>query len=245
MNFVHVSMDLDQGVKNFIPRIPIYRCEEEDNITPRICVCKTLEGAVGAFPYKGYFVNVLMRKKRDVYLNYYELESENYRSDKELQEYVPDAHITGEHWILNPVLATSHLIKIKKLVLSRFNKYTNTYSGAVKELEYENCIEDFDRVEEFIFLSKSNFNKFKKLSNKNNIKFEILEDKHMKLAHYYCSNTTKNYRWIKVKAFVPAGADLTSLWLLNDKQNDFAIRKKILFREAYNFDEIEDFCDCE
>lgn len=56
MEFYHVSMDVSlEKEKEFVPRIPLYRCEGENSTIPRICVCRKLEEAISAFPYKSIF----------------------------------------------------------------------------------------------------------------------------------------------------------------------------------------------
>lgn len=47
---------------------------------------------------------------------------------------------------------------------------------------------------------------------------EVLEDRHVHLTHKYNSVSTKNYRWIVVRVYIPSGISVAPLWLLNDKQ---------------------------
>lgn len=244
MEFYHISMDISsEKEKEFIPRIPFYRCELEDGTIPRICVCKKLEEAISAFPYKSLFVNKSMRTNMRNYLAMYKIESNDYILSEELKDYIPDVHLTNECWITSPVKARTNLIKIKDLRLRGFNKYINEYYGQVSLLDYENSIENYERVEEYVLLSKGLLNKFKKITEKENIKLEILEDEHNHLGHYYtflCS--TKNYRWIKVKLTIPPGADLTAIWHLDDKQNKFLYRKNLIVQKAKKMT-IEEYMD--
>lgn len=234
MEFCHVSMDISlEKEKEFIPRIPVYRCEDEDSTIPRICVCRKLEEAISAFPYKRIFVNRIMYRNVRNYLTMYKIESNDYILSEDLKKYVPDVHLTNECWIKSPVKAKPNIIKINELQLSGFNKYINEYYGKVSKLDYENSIEDYERTEEFVLISKSTFNKFQKIAKRENIKLEILEDEYNHLGHYYTYNcSTRRYRWIKVKLTVPAGADLTEIWYLDYKQNEFLYRKKLILEKA-------------
>lgn len=234
MEFYHVSMDISlEEEKEFIPRIPVYRCEGENSTISRICVCRKLEEAISAFPYKSIFVNRIMHINLRNYLTIYKLKSNDYVLSDDLKDYVPDSHLTNECWIKSPVKAKPNLIKVKKLLLSNYNKYIDEYYGQVKELDYENSVENYERVEEYVLLSKSLFNKFKKIADIQNIKLEILEDEYNNLGHYYTFNcSTKRFRWIKVRLTIPAGADLRKIWYLDYKQNEFLNRKKLILRKA-------------
>lgn len=235
-NFYHVSMDLELKEKEFLPRIPKYRCEGEDNKFKRVCVCPTLKDALGAFPYKGHYVNELMKNRNENYLVYYKIPANGltYKTDEEIKDLVPDAHITKEHWILDNFKAKPQMIKLKKFELSSYNKYTNTYSGFVKELEYENAIENYDREAEYVFIDKKFFKQAIKFAKDNNISYEILEDSHHHLWYnrfvikdLNYNGTTKKYRWQQVKFNIPKGIDISGLWIINNNQNDFAKKKNL------------------
>lgn len=233
MRFYHVSIDLDLKEKEFIPRVPIATCINEDTNIKRICVCETIQDAISAFPYKKYFVNEHMRLFASSYMTVYKFDTDGYVPNKDVQKLVPDAHLTNEIWLKNNIKAKPEIIKITKLKLSGYNQYTNTYSGFVKELEYEKAIEDRNREIEFTILSKRTYNKFVKAALKNNIKIKIIEDTHKKLENYYWQPTTKNYRYIKLKAYIPSGESIAELWLIDDEQNNFITRKRISLKK-YN-----------
>lgn len=240
MNFKHISKDLPDNLdlpeKEFIPKVPDRTCENEDITQRRICVCPTIKDAINAFPYKEDIVNWHMKFYKDTYLAVYDINTNDYISDKELNGLVPDVHITKEHWILNPFKIKPQMLKIKDMKLEHYNMYLNKHYGFLKKLEYEMDTVNYDRTEEFIFLSKNLYNKFVKIANELCMSIELIEDKHIHLQTFYFIETTKKYRWIKVKVFVPAGVSLSKLWLLNNNQNKFALRKKILFEEYKEFD---------
>lgn len=226
----HVSMDLEVDKKKFTPRIPKYRCKNENDSIDRICVCPTLEEAIGAFPYKSILVNNMDLLTK--YLSVYEFNTDNYMDANEIAQYVPDVHLTNEHWVLNEHTIKPKIIKINNLKLSHYNKYINEEYGYVKECDYEYSVENYDRECEYIILSKYFLKRLFKIAKAENIKVDILEDEYAHLRHYkgYNSVTTKRYRWIKVKLFVPKGSDLSQIWILDNKQQLY-FRKKEIFIE--------------
>lgn len=235
----HVTMDLETEEKEFVPRIPKYRCKDEDDTIARVCVCPTLEGAVGAFPYKTYYFNQYINYRDEYYLVYYKIPTANleFKTSEELKDLVPDSHITKEHWILNRFKATPTMIKINKFRLSGFNKYTNEYSGFVTNLEYEKSKEDYDRKFEYTFVDKQFFNKAIKFAKKHDISYEILEDTyyHLWYRQYVIKDldfngTTKRYRFLKVQFNIPKGVDVSELWIINNKYNDWLKKKNISAR---------------
>lgn len=235
----HVAMDLETEEKEFVPRIPKYRCKDEDATIPRVCVCPTLEGAIGAFPYKSYYVNEYMRRRNENYLVYHKIPTTNleYKTNEEIKELVPDSHITKEYWILNNFKSKPNIIKVKKIKLSNYNKHIDEYSGFVEEFEYEKSIEDYDREMEYIFVDKQFFKKAIRFAIENNISYEILEDNHYhlwyeryKVTNINFNGTTKKYRWIKVKFNIPKNFDVSQLWVINNYHNDFLQKKNITTR---------------
>lgn len=235
-NFYHVSMDLELGEKEFVPRIPKYRCEGEDNTIKRVCVCPTLKDSLGAFPYKGFYINELMGRRDNNYLAYYEIPTKglNYKTNEEINDLVPDSHITKEHWVLDSFKAKANIIKLKKFQLSYYNRYINEYSGFVEELEYEKSTENYDREEEYVFIDKQFFKQSINFAKENNISYEILEDTHHHLwynkfviRNMNYNGTTKRYRWQRVKFNIPKGVDIAKLWIINNNQNNFIKRKNL------------------
>lgn len=231
----HVSMDIEPNEKKFFLRVPEHRCKGENNTIKRICACPTLKDAVGAFPYKGCFVNYNMRMYKGAYLNYYKVSTKglNYKTNEEIADLVPDAHITKEHWVLDEFTAIPNIIRISKIKLSNYNKYIHEYYGEIEELEYENPIEDFDREFQFTLIGKFAKDAIRtaKLYNFN---YEIIEDSYYHLAHkkfVYIKNnykgSDKKYRYMKIKFNIPKGKDLSPLWFLDAKQNVFLERKRI------------------
>mgnify|MGYP004512419667 CR=1 FL=1 len=107
--YCHVSGDLTKD-NYFYPRLPAYTRNDEEYDTPRVCVSKTLEGALSALPksflnekpvygcnscntyYKVFIVDVDK-------LGIKEMLHSDYLYEK---DYVRDASITGEVWILEP-----------------------------------------------------------------------------------------------------------------------------------------------
>lgn len=122
--YYHVSMDYQQEIKEFVPRIPRERASGEDELQKRICVSTTLTGCVKAAPliwYQMYtYVNAeyydpythmsrlttLLDHENKVgcLVKVYEfkLEEKELIAPNLLKEngWVPDADKTNEHWIM-------------------------------------------------------------------------------------------------------------------------------------------------
>lgn len=120
--FYHVSMDTSDIVETFTPRIPTEqsRIEGEDRSVPRICVAKSIEDCLTGFPEGGY----KLEQNCPLLIRVYEFEEadipkENIIRAPELflNNIVPDAWITGEHWIINQSIQPkqSYLIQIKEV----------------------------------------------------------------------------------------------------------------------------------
>lgn len=120
--FYHVSMDTSDIVEEFSPRIPTEhsRIEGEDRTVPRICVAKTIEDCLTGFPEGGYRLEGNCPMLIRVYeFDEKDIPKENVVRAPELflKNIVPDAWITGEHWIVNQSLKpTQHyLIEIREV----------------------------------------------------------------------------------------------------------------------------------
>lgn len=231
----HVSMDIEPNEKKFFLRVPEHRCEGENASLKRICTCPSLKDAVRAFPYKGCFVNYDMRIYKGAYLNYYKVSTKGlkYKTNKELTDLVPDAHITKEHWVLEDFVATPNIIRISNIKLSKYNKYINEYYGDVEEFEYEKPIEDFDREFQFTLVGKF-AKEALQTAKQHNFNYEIIEDSYQHLAHMKFvhikkdyKGSDKNYRYMKIKFSIPKGVDLSSLWYIDAKQNKFLKKKRL------------------
>ncbi|MBQ8998707.1 MAG: hypothetical protein IJ086_08500 [Clostridium sp.] len=105
--YCHISSDLSED-NYFYPRIPDTIREDENSEINRVCVAKTLEGALTAIPngagrldtyleHSSYYFKVFIIDTEKLGINKIMSSEELYKSD-----YVRDAEITGEHWILEP-----------------------------------------------------------------------------------------------------------------------------------------------
>ena len=108
--FYHVSLDLKHP-GSFSPRIPENKSKigTEDDTTPRVCVCETIEGCLSAMPGGGLEIESLTDNQ--YYLKVFSIDTERLGLKKEdilcwdylyQNNLVPDAEITQEHWILKP-----------------------------------------------------------------------------------------------------------------------------------------------
>lgn len=92
----HVTGDHDHtGV--FTPRIPENRMEGEDTTTPRICFADSLSGALDALGGANERVNLT------VFWLEVDTDDPYVLTPEELYSLVPDAGMTGEHWLTRPV----------------------------------------------------------------------------------------------------------------------------------------------
>lgn len=120
--FYHVSLDTSDIVEEFTPRIPTEqsRIEGEDRTVPRICVAKTIEDCLTGFPEGGYRLEGNCPMLIRVYeFDEKDIQQENVVRAPELflQNIVPDAWITGEHWIVNQSVKPKqhYLIEIREV----------------------------------------------------------------------------------------------------------------------------------
>lgn len=121
MTWFHLSYEFLGDDFLFIPRIPLSKSDEEDDVTPRICVSDTytrcimgiegmsmraIEEDFGNFPRVPFFVYAL---EGDVYIP----------DDKQ----IPDLFRTHERWLLTPTVGKfRHIIKVGSLGLKNLCK---------------------------------------------------------------------------------------------------------------------------
>lgn len=108
--YYHISTDLEHD-GTFTPRIPTTRADNEDFSSPRICVSRTIEGAVSAIPNGGSRLDELIEHNHG-FLKLFVFDSEDLDLNDDnmidcdtLYEkgLVHDATITDEYWIMKPV----------------------------------------------------------------------------------------------------------------------------------------------
>lgn len=123
----HVSLDYEDNIDIFIPRIPQLKSADEDNIQIRICVSDSIEGCLRAHPtFNYYFIEYAENKYSDPYedmsrlayiknidkvgilIKVYEFTINNntrIKSNKDIikEKLVYDAHLTNESWILEKI----------------------------------------------------------------------------------------------------------------------------------------------
>ncbi|MFV0515806.1 MAG: hypothetical protein ACK5MV_00200 [Aminipila sp.] len=98
----HVSFE---PITQFELRVPAFRVEGEDNVTPRICMAENILDCLNAMPGGGYAVRGLMCLPPEERILYAYASCENPKNliePKELEEKygVLDALVTKEHWLL-------------------------------------------------------------------------------------------------------------------------------------------------
>lgn len=95
INGIHISFDI---VDEFTPRVPLQRCPGEDETIPRICVAEEILNAVNAVPQAGLVMENMKNLGLPVIIHAYYLTGEG-MGQEEVQNYVPDAKLTGELWL--------------------------------------------------------------------------------------------------------------------------------------------------
>lgn len=92
---IHCSFD---EVYDFEPRVPESRSLLEDAETKRICVSPTIRQCLDAIPRAGQIMRFMREVEMPVVVHAYYLEADQIQCDT--RDYVPDADLTGEMWIL-------------------------------------------------------------------------------------------------------------------------------------------------
>lgn len=121
----HVSYAVHDTIDVFIPRIPLTRALNEDNVTPRVCTAPSLELCLFASPYtaelfepdghveEGSVSMVCHNHLTDTHYGVpfvqYEfcVDDEDVLSPASLRVSIPDVEETSEHWIIREVKPTS------------------------------------------------------------------------------------------------------------------------------------------
>lgn len=123
MKLYHVSLDVGDIKKEFMPQIPESRMVGEDNKIPRICLSSSVEGCCSATLWGGSsFEDLFWEYKQHAPIRVYEFDINDikdgnlitpdylYKTDK-----VRDAKINNEYWVINQNLKpiNTYLINVK------------------------------------------------------------------------------------------------------------------------------------
>lgn len=107
--YCHITSNLDQD-NYFYPRIPKYISDGENTEIERVCVSSTIEGALTAIPNGGSRLENYLEESSN-YFKVYIIDTKKLGVSKILKsdelfekDYVRDAEITKEHWVLEPIL---------------------------------------------------------------------------------------------------------------------------------------------
>lgn len=214
----HVTMDLGVGSKIFTPRVPKNVCKGENSDIKRVCVAKSIEDAISAFPYKNYIVNDYKTENR--FLSVYEIEADekDVIFSEDLHEYVPDSHLTNECWITKEVKGIGRLIRIKDIKLSRYNRYANYYSGRVSVLEYEEIEDLYGSKVSLIVPTKEEYKELVALMDTYNMEYNVLESGvnqfYKSIDGYHAGMTDEVYSWWNLEITIPDAFDSFEFWNL-------------------------------
>ena len=116
--------ELSEG-KTFYPRVPSNRAYNEDDKTPRICLSSSLGGCLSAVPWGGKGFDNMMLNSYDslkscvikvLVFDVEDIEYENLLKPSFLykNDYVRDAEISSEYWVINQELKATreHYIQV-------------------------------------------------------------------------------------------------------------------------------------
>lgn len=213
----HVSLDLNVGEKVFTPRIPKDRCKGENDAIKRISVARSVEDAISGFPYKDYFVNKYNRcQKRLLSIYEFKVKKKDVIFSEDLKDYVPDAHITKECWLVKETVGIGRIVDVKEITLDNYNKCAWYYYGRVNRLVYEESIAVEDYSLTTIVTNKSSFESLIKVLNKYNLKYKIADKGRNKFyiidMGYSCGTTDEEYDWWVIDIEISRGFDGSELW---------------------------------
>lgn len=225
----HVSLDIYNGEKLFIPSVPKHRCKEEDDKIKRICVARTIKDAISGFPYKNFFVNSYKTYYKDVlsedgeslldrYLTVYEFKvnKKDLILSEDLREYVPDIHLTNECWLMKESVGVGRVINVREVTLEGYNAYADYYFGTVNKLKYEESISDKITSVNTITTDNNQLKELLSYIKENNLSYTI--HNYGKNPFYYwdagsvVGETDKVYEWNNITIEVPAGFCKGDLW---------------------------------
>lgn len=98
----HVSFDLSSTDNSFVPRVPVSAADDEDKVTPRICLSDTVEGCMAAIgPGDRY---IAKGEKFILRTAYIPLDHPALLYPNDIVERVPDALENNEYWFLEPIV---------------------------------------------------------------------------------------------------------------------------------------------
>lgn len=97
--YVHCSWDIINP-KLLIPAVPDSRGINEDAVTPRICVSKSIKDALRAMPGTGQVIRGIRKWKIPAIIHAYYLSGDKKRIYRPTKSQVPDVEVTGEIWML-------------------------------------------------------------------------------------------------------------------------------------------------
>lgn len=161
MRYYHISLEVDNQIEEFAPKLPSAIYKEEDASIPRICLSESIEGCLSGFPAGGRKLEGVVAEHHslfedlnpnlnegDTFMDYsllfrvYEFEKSDIQEgnlieteDLLLNGYVMDADSSEEVWVINQNL------KPVKTYLVLLTEYTEG-AGDVFSQEYYHLTED-------------------------------------------------------------------------------------------------------
>jgi len=134
----HLSFDVLETIGEFVPRVPDNRILGEDSTSLRICCSDTIQRALVALPNNEDFLisNKLFPLVKVYELDEPQIESSYLLTPELIQDKVPDAITTREHWIIQSIKpSSSYIIQVTSM------DYDES-SRTIKELKYYKLTKD-------------------------------------------------------------------------------------------------------
>lgn len=202
--FYHLSTNLDSlGEKTFIPKT------HENSTYNKVRVSDTIEGAIKGLLNNPLYKDILIDKS--IYLAVYEVKEEqvNYITPNKLQyeDEVPNAKITGEHWVTDMFKSNPYLIRVNKIGLHK----------DVNSLSYEKEVELFDRSENMKILKKKDYISFISLCKKHNMLINKAEVVKTKLSYITGVCSKRIHSIYNVDYIIPGNISAKEIWIFKSK----------------------------
>ena len=155
-SYIHCSWDI--VTSDFVPRIPSSRIGnhgsefKEDSVTPRICVAKTVEGALRAMPQTGKIIANMRSIGLPVVIHAYYLSADARNVYLPTEDEVPDVKNTGELWLLESpekVMRRDYLITdefIHKTKDQNGRDYEQFIGCNLKQIKFQDNFENLVKI---------------------------------------------------------------------------------------------------
>lgn len=117
--FYNVLLATECFIDKFLPKIPSLTLESENCDIERICLSKSIEGCLSAVPWGGIHLEDNLNDDGELEIYVHEFDRKDIAKDNLIQpnilfrkDWVRDAMLTKEYWVINQELIPSKIYKI-------------------------------------------------------------------------------------------------------------------------------------